>query len=52
MEEVFLQLTAAEPTDEERRTCLEALKELGPSAQARAALVHTLLNHQDFITIR
>jgi len=52
VEELFLQLTAAAPTDEERQTCLEALKELGPPAQARAALVHTLLNHQDFITIR
>jgi hypothetical protein len=59
---VFLTLLANEPTDEELRVCREALvawreaKSRGDSAgserRARVNLVHALLNHNDFITIR
>ncbi|HYF37645.1 MAG TPA: DUF1549 and DUF1553 domain-containing protein [Prosthecobacter sp.] len=48
----FRLLLATDPTAEEHRVCLESLHELGPGPQARTALVHTLLNHHDFITIR
>lgn len=46
----FRLLLGTAPTAEEASTCAGALKEMG--AAGRAALVHTLLNHHDFITIR
>jgi hypothetical protein len=61
---VFLTLLANVPTEVERRACLEALaawRDLegpadrappDPARRARVNLVHALLNHNDFITIR
>lgn len=46
--EAFRWLLATDPTSEEMNICLTALKEVG----SRAALVHTLVNHQDFIMVR
>jgi hypothetical protein len=66
-DEVFIRTTfttilAAAPTPAEQQLCAESLaqfltaakerKSAQPEAKARAALVHALLNHNDFITIR
>ncbi|MEQ2009547.1 MAG: DUF1553 domain-containing protein, partial [Limisphaerales bacterium] len=66
-DEVFIRTTfttvlAASPTPAEQQLCAESLaqfltaakerKSAQPEAKARAALVHALLNHNDFITIR
>ncbi|KAF0179476.1 MAG: hypothetical protein FD161_1316 [Limisphaerales bacterium] len=66
-DEVFIRTTfstvlAAAPTPAEQQLCAESLarflaaaqerKAAQPEAKARAALVHALLNHNDFITIR
>jgi hypothetical protein len=48
------------PSAEEVAACVEALKdfeslaakEKRPAQHARAALIHALLNHNDFVTIR
>ena len=58
----FTTLLATAPTPAERALCAESLaqflnaakerKSAQPEAKARAALVHALLNHNDFITIR
>ncbi|MDZ4286488.1 MAG: DUF1549 and DUF1553 domain-containing protein [Prosthecobacter sp.] len=50
--DAFRLLLATEPSAEESQVCEEALQQFGSGAKARAALVHTLLNHHDFITIR
>src|SRR5262249_54544111 len=45
----------ATPTEQELAECaaaLKQLKELAGVQRARATLVHALLNHNDFITIR
>jgi hypothetical protein len=66
-DEVFIRTTfttilAAAPTPAEQQLCADSLaqfltaakerKAAQPEAKARAALVHALLNHNDFITIR
>lgn len=66
-DEVFIRTTfttilAAAPTPAEQQLCAESLarfltaakerKSAQPETKARAALVHALLNHNDFITIR
>ena len=58
----FTTLLATAPTPAERALCAESLaqfltaakerKAAQPEAKARAALLHALLNHNDFITIR
>ncbi len=58
----FILLLGITPTVEEQRACEEALGQLqkslanrkvaNPKSRARAQLVHALLNHNDFITIR
>ncbi|MEN9572486.1 MAG: hypothetical protein RL514_341 [Verrucomicrobiota bacterium] len=58
----FTTLLATAPTPAEHALCAESLaqfltaakerKSAQPEAKARAALVHALLNHNDFITIR
>jgi len=58
----FTTLLATTPTPAEHALCVESLaqflaaakerKTAQPEAKARAAFVHTLLNHNDFITIR
>lgn len=58
----FTTLLATAPTPAEQKLCSESLaqflfaakesKAAQPEAKARAALVHALLNHNDFITIR
>ena len=58
----FTTLLATAPTAAEQQLCAESLaqflaaaksgKSAQPEAKARAALVHALLNHNDFITIR
>ncbi len=48
----FSLILAVAPTEEEIATCLSALPSLGNPEEARVALVHTLLNHNDFITVR
>ena len=48
VKQCFMLILATEPTEEELRLCLEALATTG----GRPALVHTLLNHQDFLTVR
>ena len=58
----FTTLLATVPTPAEHALCAESLaqflaaakerKSAQPEAKARAALVHALLNHNDFITIR
>jgi hypothetical protein len=48
----FRLLLGMTPTSGEMKTCQEALKELGNDKKSRSALIHTLMNHQDFITIR
>ncbi len=48
----FRLLLAMEPSAEEARVCIESLRQSGTGKDAREALVHTLLNHNDFITIR
>jgi len=59
---IFTTLLATAPTPAEQKLCAESLaqflaaakerKSAQPEAKARAALVHALLNHNDFITIR
>jgi Protein of unknown function (DUF1553)/Protein of unknown function (DUF1549)/Planctomycete cytochrome C len=58
----FLTVLAVEPSDAEQAVVLEAFARLtevsrpasrpGPSARARIALIHALLNHNDFVTVR
>ena len=58
----FATLLATAPTPAEQKLCSDSLaqfiaaakegKSTQPEAKARAALVHALLNHNDFITIR
>jgi hypothetical protein len=58
----FLTVLAVEPTPAEWSTALEALAQMleaakradrpDPIASARSALVHALLNHNDFMTVR
>ena len=58
----FLTVLSAEPTESEQATVLEALARLtevaelkkrpNPAAQARTSLIHALLNHNDFVTVR
>ena len=48
----FRLILAVAPTEEEIATCLSALPSLGNPEEARVALVHTLINHNDFITVR
>ena len=58
----FTTLLATAPTPAEQKLCAESLarflatakeaKAAQPETKARAALVHALLNHNDFITIR
>ncbi|MFI5461179.1 MAG: PSD1 and planctomycete cytochrome C domain-containing protein [Isosphaerales bacterium] len=60
----FVRLFGREPTDAERTECASGLARLAaafasegkqaapPEARARSALVHVLLNHNDFVTIR
>ncbi|MEX0820419.1 MAG: DUF1553 domain-containing protein, partial [Pirellulaceae bacterium] len=56
--EAFKMILAVEPNSEEITACVEALqqtKELLTTAavsRARANLVHALLNHNDFVTVR
>lgn len=54
--QAFTYLLADEPGDGEQQACLDALadwKQQGIApAQARASLVQSLLNHNDFITVR
>ena len=59
---IFTTLLASAPTPAEQQLCADSLaqflaavkerKSAQPEAKARAALVHALLNHNDFITIR
>jgi hypothetical protein len=59
---IFITLLASAPTPGEQQLCTDSLaqflaaakerKSPQPEAKARAALVHALLNHNDFITIR
>ncbi|NBV22932.1 MAG: DUF1553 domain-containing protein [Proteobacteria bacterium] len=59
---VFTTLLASTPTPAEQKLCADSLtqfltaakeaKAVQPETKARAALVHALLNHNDFITIR
>ena len=58
----FLTVLSVEPTESEQATVAEALARLieagkfknrtNPEAQARANLIHALLNHNDFVTVR
>ncbi|MCB1211470.1 MAG: DUF1553 domain-containing protein, partial [Verrucomicrobiales bacterium] len=48
----FQLILATPPSEEEMNACLEALPTLGDPTTARTAIVHTLLNHNDFITVR
>ncbi|MBX3412646.1 MAG: PSD1 domain-containing protein [Pirellulales bacterium] len=58
----FVLILAEEPTADELSVCREALAALvsaataqnhsNPSVQARTNLVHALLNHNDFVTVR
>jgi hypothetical protein len=64
VESAFLRVLSRAPTDAERAECASGLARLAatfasqgthaapPEARARAALVHVLLNHNDFVTIR
>lgn len=59
---VFIAVLAAEPTAEEQAACDEAMtawkdvvkaeKGIDPQRQSRINLIHALLNHNDFVTIR
>ncbi len=58
----FLTVLSIEPTESEFATLLDALTRLtnaaktknrsNPAAQARSNLIHALLNHNDFVTVR
>jgi hypothetical protein len=50
----FQLLLCSEPTEAERAACLEALAQWRANApeRARPNLIHALLNHNDFVTIR
>ena len=53
----FVRVLGREPTEAERAECVAGLRELaGPDpagkARARVALVHVLINHDDFVAIR
>ena len=60
----FERVLGRAPSDGERTECLGALERLGsvfasegraasvPRSKARAALVHVLVNHNDFVSIR
>jgi len=64
MDSAFVRLFGREPTHAERSECAAGLARLAaafasegkqaavPEARARSALVHVLLNHNDFVTIR
>ena len=47
----FEQVLSRPPTDAERAECLRYLGD-GPRLRRRESLVHVLLNHHDFVTIR
>ena len=48
----FELILATAPSEEEITACLEAFPTLGDPPTARTAIIHTLLNHNDFITVR
>ena len=58
----FVMILSVEPTAEEQATLMELLvrmtelarakKNANPEAAARTSVVHTILNHNDFITVR
>jgi mono/diheme cytochrome c family protein len=60
--EAFLTILSTEPTDNETAACVDALSELRSAAAAakrsdsdaaaRTGLILTLLNHNDFVTVR
>ncbi len=62
VERAWYAILASQPSAEERAACLDALvqftklatdaKRTDVRAHSRAALVHALLNHNDFVTIR
>jgi hypothetical protein len=64
VDSAFLRLLGRAPTDAERAECVSGLARMAsafasertnaaaPEAHARSALVHVLLNHNDFVTIR
>ena len=62
LERAFLAVLASRPDPQERAACLETLAKLeaiarnderpDPRARARDSLVHALLNHNDFVTVR
>ena len=57
VEEAFLTILGRRPTGEERSASVDALKLLenvsgGTPSRAQANLVHALLNHNDFVTLR
>ncbi len=49
--EAFLTVLGRAPMPDETRECIGQLQEL-PDERARIVLIHALLNHNDFITIR
>lgn len=52
IQDAYQTLLATPPTAEELALSLQGLQQLGATETARAAFIHILLNHQDFITIR
>jgi hypothetical protein len=52
LRDAFELIIASPPTTAELETGREGLQQLGSNARAREALIHTLFNHQDFITLR
>jgi hypothetical protein len=52
IQDAYQTLLATPPTAEELALSLQGLKQLGATETARAAFIHILLNHQDFISIR
>jgi hypothetical protein len=55
VEAAFVRILNRPPTSEERSTCLGYLTDEGRArspSRARAALVHVLFNHNDFVTVR
>ena len=59
VEQAFVQLLGWSPTEQERTLCEESLKHWRGTAEQEdqsitpeASLIHTLINHNDFVTIR
>ena len=48
----FVRILGRSPVQEERTACVEFLQGQSGNSHARRTLIHALLNHNDFVTVR